>query len=85
MKHPPREGDLPRDELIKVAEYAISKKGQWPGAELHFKFTCEHCGARVCLSDPGVIYEEGECCECGKMTKIEFGGFMVHFRLGGGQ
>ena len=79
----PREGDLPREELIKAAEQAIGPKGQWPCATLNFKYTCTHCGARVCLDPPNTLWEYGECCECGKKTKIEFGGFMVHFKLGG--
>ena len=83
IKHPPLEGDLPREELIKKAQEAIGPKGQWPGATLNFKYSCEHCGARVCLQEPNTLYEEGICCECGKLTKIEFGGFMVHFRMGG--
>jgi hypothetical protein len=83
VKHPPREGDLPREELVKLAEYAIGPKGQWPGATLMFKFTCEHCGERCTLQESNTLYEEGECFACGKMTKIEFGGFMVHYVVGG--
>lgn len=83
MIHPPRKGDLPREELLEAANKAIGPKGQWPGATLNFKYTCEQCGARVCLDPPGTLWEEGECCECGHKTKITHGGFMIHFSLGG--
>jgi hypothetical protein len=83
MKGPfkPREGDLPRKELAALAEHQVGPQGQWPGAEVIFKFTCKHCGERCCLEEPNKLYEYGECCACGRSTKIEFGGFMVHFTV----
>jgi hypothetical protein len=83
MKYPPREGDLPREELVRRAEEIISPKGTYPGATVLFKFTCEHCGERCTLQDENTLWEEGECFACGKKTKIEFGGFTIHFRIGG--
>lgn len=83
MKHPPREGDLPREELVKAAEKALGPGGIYEGATLCFKFTCEHCGERCILDEPNKLYEYGECCTCGKKTKIEYGGFMVHWVMGG--
>lgn len=81
--HKPREGDLPREELVKRAIESTGPKGQWPGAEILFKFTCSHCGERCTLQEPNTLYEEGECFACNKKTKIEFGGFMVHYVIGG--
>ena len=71
--------DLPREELQKLAEKTLR---QMPGAVVHFKFTCAHCGTRCTLSDPNVLYEQGECCECGKLTTIDKGGFDLQFVTG---
>lgn len=79
--YPPREGDLPREELMERAKEATTT-GPWPGADVLFKFTCEHCGERCTLQEPNVLYENGECFRCGKITKIEFGGFTIHMVLG---
>lgn len=79
---PPREGDLPREELLKAAQEQTGTHGQWPGADILFKFTCSHCGERCTLQEPNQLFENGECFACGKSTKIEFGGFMVQFVLG---
>ena len=79
MKYPPREGDLPREELVKAAERETGPDGQWPGATVVFKFTCEHCGERCLLQVENTLFEKGECCVCGKETEIKFGGFLVHW------
>lgn len=77
---PPRQGDLPREELIKQAEQAVS---QWPGkVQVLFKFTCPYCGERCTLQEPNVLYENGECFSCGKTSPIEFGGFSIMSKLG---
>lgn len=79
-KHPPRKGDLPREELIQRAEMVL--KEYPPGAaEIHFKFTCQHCGERCTLSKANYLYENGECYKCGKDTPIKVGGFMVEINL----
>jgi hypothetical protein len=70
--HPPQ--DLPREELIELAGEVVKDH---PGAEIYFKFTCEHCGERCTLQKPNVLYESGECWKCGKLTPIAHGGFMV--------
>src|SRR5947208_1909086 len=45
-RHPPREGDLPRAEIVALAQRTVDRN---PGAEVHFKFTCEACGERCPL------------------------------------
>lgn len=47
-----------------------------------FKFTCEHCGERCTFQEPNKLYEYGECHECGKSTKVEVGGFSLHYKFG---
>lgn len=87
MKHPPREGDLPREELLKAAKKATAPGGQWPGASVIFKCTCPHCGERLCMDPDNTLWENIECFKCGQSSKVEYGGFMVHFKIipGGGE
>jgi rRNA maturation endonuclease Nob1 len=70
----PKPRDLPRDELIIAADEALKR---YPGSEIHFKFTCEHCGRRCMLADPNCLYERGICDNCGKETVISQGGFTL--------
>lgn len=73
--HPPREGDLPRDELCQQAQKTLE---DWPeGTVIYFKFTCKFCGERCTLQEPNKLYENGECCSCGMSTPIQFGGFTI--------
>ncbi len=74
--------DLPRDELMQAADDALKR---YPGAEIHFKFTCEHCGERCSLSDPNVLYESGECSNCGQLTPITQGGFSLWLKINPGK
>lgn len=67
--------DLPNAEIIAMAENAVRRSGG--RAQVYFKFTCTHCGARCTFSEPGVLYARGECNECGYETKIEKAGFML--------
>lgn len=76
---PPREGDLPREELLKAAQEQTGPHGQWPGGEVLFKFSCSHCGERCTFQEPNQLFENGECHVCGKSTKVEYGGFAIHF------
>lgn len=76
--YPPRQGDLPRGQLEAAANEALH---QLPGSEVHFNFTCQHCGERCSLTDPNALYEEGECVTCGKKTMILFGGFSLRMKL----
>jgi hypothetical protein len=77
--HPPREGDLPFSELAKLADKTLRDD---PYALLFFKFTCEACGARNTFSDPNVLYKQGRCGDCGHITPIRFGGFMLETTRG---
>ena len=75
-------GDLPRDEIMRLANDALAKaQGR---AKIHFKFTCDHCGARVFFDEPNTLYESGECAVCGKTTKIEQAGFALELMIGEG-
>jgi len=72
---PPRRGDLPRVELLKLAQTAAAASPV--PVNVHFKFTCEHCGERCTLSEPNMLRERGECYNCLKETAISYGGFML--------
>ena len=79
---PRRHNDLPREELMRRADEAIQLfASQGTPAHVNFKFTCERCGTRCTLSDPNVLYETGECFQCGHSTKITHGGFMMTMNL----
>lgn len=82
--YPPREGDLPRDELCARAQQVLDEAeldphSMWHGynVEVLFKFTCQHCGERCTLAEPNRLYENGECFACGQTTKIDFGGYTL--------
>ena len=72
--------DLPREELMKLANETLQR---YPGAEIHFKFTCGYCGARCTLQDANKLWEVGQCYKCGHETEIERGGFAVMMNLEG--
>jgi len=69
---PPK--DLPREQLMDLAGEVLKDH---PGAIVHFKFTCPHCGTRCTLQMPNVLFEDGECYNCGRTEPITNGGFMV--------
>lgn len=82
-KHLPREGDLPIEELVKRAAEKIHRDAKdGVSTDVHFKFTCEHCGERCMFEEPNQIYATGECHKCGKETKILVGGYTTVSRLG---
>ena len=70
--------DLPRDELIALA---VRIRAENPAVQVYFKFTCEKCGERCILAEPNVLFDYGECCECGPKTRIREGGMMLQFVL----
>ena len=74
-----RPKDLPRQEFLELAGRT---RRSYPGSTIYFKFSCAHCGARCTLSDANTLYEQGECCKCGKLTKIDKGGFDLHLEIG---
>jgi len=65
-------GDLTINELLERARMWIEA-----GWTVYFKFTCEKCGSRRTFTEPNTIYEYGKCEECGHITRIKKGGFMV--------
>lgn len=82
MDHIPK--DLPREELLRQADRAIMEfSGVGAQAEVHFKFTCEKCGARNTFADANVLYEFGDCCQCNHRTAVKQGGFALHIKVGG--
>lgn len=40
------------------------------GAEIFFKWTCAHCGARETFEQKNTFYVEGECEECHQVTNL---------------
>ena len=65
-------GDLPIPEIIQMAQGLIES-----GCIVHFKFTCEKCGARQTFEAPNRLYERGICEECEHITKIKKAGLLV--------
>lgn len=77
--YPPREGDLPREELMRRANLALEHGFHGlKVTEVWFKYTCPWCGERCTLEEPGVLYENGICHKCGKSAPIKVGGFTLH-------
>lgn len=70
--------DLPREELMRLADQTLRT---YPGSQVHFKFTCAHCGRRCTLAEPNRLYERGECDGCGKETEIKAGGFSLDLTI----
>lgn len=79
--HPPRPGDLPREQLVAMAERAILAHGGYERVEAHFKFTCPACGTRCTLMEANTLAERGECCVCGEVSDIKVGGVCIHIKL----
>lgn len=77
MKYPPREGDLPREELVKAAQ-KVKEESLVP-VQVFFKFSCEHCGHRCMFQEPDKLFEKGECSECGQETVITHGGYALFY------
>jgi hypothetical protein len=80
---PPRQGDLPRDQIqVKAQDIIDMYTLQGVDVDLHFKFTCEHCGQRCTFNEKNTLWEDGECFACGKKTEVNFAGFSLHIHLG---
>jgi hypothetical protein len=78
--------NLPRVELLRRAQEAIDMfEAQGTPAHVNFKFTCERCGTRCTLTEPNMLYENGECFICGHTTKITEGGFSLTANLASGR
>lgn len=78
MSHPPRPGDLPRDELQRRAQETLDEIG--PHAYVFFNFTCPECGTRCTLTDKNTLWENGECIACKVTSPIRVGGFTLVVR-----
>lgn len=71
--------DLSYEDAVEMANKVAES-----GAQVYFKFTCEHCGERVSFQEANSIYEAGECAACGKITDPITGyGLLVSFTIGG--
>lgn len=75
----PRPGDLPRKELVALAERLIKQNGGIDKVQVFFKFTCMWCGTRCTFGKPNTLYNKGECGRCHKETEVHMGGLTVHF------
>ncbi len=81
MSHPPRKGDLPRDEIMKKANDVILElHGK---AQVFFKFTCPACGERCAFREPNKLYEIGICDRCGHEAPVQYAGFSLFMTLDG--
>lgn len=78
---PPRTGDLPRKELVALADKTIAEAGGPSKCLVYFKFTCKWCGQRCTLVEANTLYEFGECQNCGRATPLGFGGLLVRFKV----
>lgn len=54
MPHPPRDGDLDINELVRRAAPVMLS-----GAEVYIKWTCPSCGERVMLDKPLEFNQNG--------------------------
>jgi len=69
--------DMSRDMLMREANRLLGNAGGPQSASIYFIFTCEKCGARIRLSEPNVLYEEGKCARCGNIAPITKGAFVL--------
>lgn len=74
----PREGDLPREALIKAADEAKGRDGR---VDVYFKWTYPECGERCMFAEANKLFENGECHVCGADSPVDFGGFLLTIRL----
>ena len=75
-KFPPREGDIPVEELsVRATAKILLDHDCGITTDIYFKFTCENCGERCAFAEPNRLYEFGECHKCGHQTKVVVGGF----------
>ena len=68
----PRDGDLPREELMTQAQEARER-----GWTVWFKFSCAYCHERCQFAEPNKLFESGECSGCGQSTLVDVGGFLL--------
>lgn len=69
MADKPNYRDGPFEEVCREAE-RLTKDGY----TVYQKFTCDGCGARLTMQEPGHFYEEGTCDNCPTITNIRLKG-----------
>jgi len=78
MIHPPRPGDLPRTDILALAQQTLDVHAALnQPIHIHFKFTCPACGERCVMSQPNILYADGECFACGHTAPVTVAGFLV--------
>jgi hypothetical protein len=74
--------DRPPEEIIAMAKEAMANfHKQGAQAQVFFKFTCSHCGARCAFDIPNVLYETATCDVCNGVTKVEKAGFALQIKF----
>lgn len=74
--------DRPRAEIMAFADETIKKfQDRGAKAEVHFKYTCPKCGERCTFSEPNLLYEQGDCFNCGETHPVERAGFSVYLKF----
>lgn len=76
MKQNPNDG--PIEEIAKEMANVVKKYG----ATTWQKWTCAHCGSRQGMEQPNVLFRQGECEECHKVTDITHCGFRMVMPFG---
>lgn len=62
------------DHPLREVAATVTNQLRDPGVTIWQKFTCEWCGARQDMSEPNVLFTQGDCEECGETTDIEEAG-----------
>lgn len=74
-KRPPK--DLPKDELVRLAEE--TRKATNGAVDFHFKYTCKKCKTRCTLQETNTVYDTVECFNCGHIQPFTKGGLVAVF------
>jgi len=64
--------DYPIEECRQAADILIAD-----GADVHQKWSCQHCGARQTMATANTFYRSGICEACGGTTVIRGCNYMV--------
>ena len=70
--------DFPFYEVVAAAERYMQA-----GHDVHQKFTCVGCGARLGIDTPNVFHKLGTCDKCPAVTNIERQGcnYLIHMKV----
>jgi DNA-directed RNA polymerase subunit RPC12/RpoP len=70
--------DLGKQEIVELAVKTMKAyEGGAKETSVYFKWTCPFCGARVMFQSPNIIYDSGECAQCGRTSEILRYGFTL--------